>query len=110
MSDGITKKRNVDMDFFDAIRILHLKYREIAAGDKERHVWFLSRCTHHKAPIPITPPLKSLWKKEIVIEISYRYNELEFLSKFHYCYMFLLLIPSKCTLCYRKTHRFVPAN
>ena len=93
------------MDFFDAIRILHLN-REIAAGNKERHVWFLSRCT----PIPITPPLKSLWKKEIVIEISYRYNELEFLSKFRYCYMFLLLIPSKCTLCYRKTHRFVPAN
>lgn len=94
--------------FFDAIRIL--ESREIAAGDKKRPARFFPRCTHPKTPIPIIHPWESFWKKKKVIEVSYRYIESEFLSKFHHCYMFLWLIPSKCTLCYKKTHRFVLAN
>lgn len=94
--------------FFDAIRIL--ESREIAAGDKKRPARFFPRCTHPKTPIPIIHPRESFWKKKKVIEVSYRYIESEFLSKFHHCYMFLWLIPSKCTLCYKKTHRFVLAN
>ena len=107
--DGITLKRNADkIFFFDAIRIL--ESRKIAAGDKKRPARFFPRCTHPKTPIPIIHPRESFWKKKKVIEVSYRYIESEFLSKFHHCYMFLWLILSKCTLCYKKTHRFVLAN